>query len=161
DQGSIHRDLKPQNIMVKPDGTVKVVDFGLARPDGVPRVLTPAGDEPTMDHAPESREGAIIGTLGYMSPEQALGKPVDRRSDIFSLGCVLYEMITGKKAFTAESSIDTLHCIIHIDPPPIRTYAPTAPPELERIIGKCLFKDPNLRYQSMHDLLLDLRTAQQ
>src|SRR5262249_39941015 len=152
--------LKPQNIMVKPDGAVKVVDFGLARPDRAPRVLGPAGDEQTLDTVQESREGAIVGTVGYMSPEQALGKTADRRSDIFSLGCVLYEMITGKKAFAAESSIDTLHSIIHVDPPPIKTFAPTAPPELEQIIGKCLFKDPSLRYQSVHDLVVDLRKAQ-
>jgi serine/threonine protein kinase len=147
----VHRDFKPDNVMVAQAGYVKVLDFGLAklRADAI---LAQADGQPTRHTAP----GIILGTVGYMSPEQAEGRSADPRSDIFSFGCVLYELATGVRAFAGRSSVDTLHRIIHVDPDPVSTHAPAASPELQRIIRKCLAKDPEARYQSIKDVAIDL-----
>jgi serine/threonine protein kinase len=153
----VHRDLKPENIMVSDDGFVKVLDFGVAK------LIEPqkhqSGDlteAPTamMGH---TRAGVVLGTVGYMSPEQAQGKAVDTRSDIFSFGCILYEAATRHRPFEGDSLIDSLHKIVYSPVPPMKDFNPAAPAELQRIVRKCLAKNPDERYQSIKDVSIDLR----
>ena len=152
--GIVHRDLKPENIMIAANGYAKVLDFGLAK-------LRSDEEEVVSDVAStqvlSTESGIILGTVGYMAPEQAQGKPADHRSDVFALGCVLYEMVTGKRAFQGRSSIETLQQIIHADPEPIANLRPDVPSELQRIIRKATAKEPDERYQSAKDLAVDVR----
>jgi len=151
--GIIHRDIKPENIMVRRDALVKVLDFGLAK-------LTkqqPTDTEATTGARVKTSSGLVLGTVPYMSPEQALGRELDHRSDLFSLGVVLYEMATGVSPFAGANSSETLDRILHAQPEAISRFNHEAPGELERIVGKCLEKDRERRYGSARELLADLK----
>jgi serine/threonine-protein kinase len=174
DRGIIHRDLKPQNVFLTRDGMVKILDFGLAsrRPlDAAGREQAAAGQHPMARNsfaeppteAQErnlTREGTIIGTVGYMSPEQVRGAAADHRSDIFSLGALLYEMLTGERAFRRESDVETMMAILRDDPLEDSAARKALPPELEEIVDHCLEKSPEQRFQSARDLAFALKVAE-
>lgn len=149
--GIIHRDLKPSNIMIAESGLIKVLDFGLAK-----LADTAVQDETVDDGLPRTVKGTILGTTHYMSPEQAEGKPLDARSDIFSFGSVLYEMLTGRRAFEGETGASTLTSVLRDDPQPVSQIARGIPRELEQIVNRCLRKDPNRRFQTISDVRIGL-----
>ncbi len=154
ESGIVHRDLKPENVMVNRDGFVKILDFGLAK---LAAPFSEAGSQLQTLAAPGTRPGMVMGTVGYMSPEQASGEVVDFRSDQFSLGSILYEMATGKRAFQKKTAVETLSAIIREDPEPMAAASPQAPAPLRWIVERCLAKEPENRYAATRDLARDLK----
>src|SRR5262245_19535436 len=151
--GIVHRDLKPENLMVSSDGFVKILDFGLAKlvedkPGGGTEALTAAG--------PQTASGVVVGTVSYMSPEQASAAPLDFRSDQFTLGAILYEMLTGRRAFGRANAVDTLSAILHEEPEPVGSLRLETPTALRWVVERCLAKEPDERYASTRDLARDL-----
>ena len=160
--GIVHRDLKPDNIMITRDGHTKVLDFGLAKlvEESAPGLEQSEGSNvPTIVMQQHSVPGTVIGTVGYMSPEQAQGKTdeIDQRSDIFSFGCILFEAVTGHKAFEGKDAIDSLNKIIREPAPPVSDFRLDLPNHLQRIVRRCLAKDPEDRYQTIKDVAIELR----
>src|SRR5581483_10135978 len=153
EKGIVHRDLKPENIFITRDGRVKILDFGLAKVNGLQ-----FGDNDKTE-AKKTTPGAIVGTVGYMSPEQVRGRDVDHRTDIFSSGAILYEMISGRRAFRGDSSADTLSSILHEDPPELTASGHHVSPLVDRVIRRCLEKEKGERFESARDLAFALDAA--
>ncbi len=157
--GVVHRDLKPDNIIITTEGQPKIVDFGLAKLTQPELAADASTDEDQATMTLEaSREGMIIGTVGYMSPEQVEGRQIDHRTDIFALGCILYEAVSGQRAFTSDSVVGTLHKILTQEPEPLRGRDPSIPVGLDHITRRCLAKDREERYQSAKEIAIELRS---
>src|ERR1039457_3994255 len=152
EKGIVHRDLKPANVMVSNEGRVKVLDFGLAKDAGA---SDPADATLTSDH--RTQAGVVMGTPAYMSPEQTSGRPIDHRTDIFSLGVVLHEMATGRRPFEGNSSAELISAILRDNPPSVTDVRPDLPSDLARIVRRCLEKDPRHRVQTARDVSNEFR----
>src|SRR5437870_389301 len=161
--GITHRDIKTENIMVRPDGVVKVLDFGLAKLAEMIDATDVSANDPTAitQKVVETNPGVVMGTITYMSPEQARGVAIDSRTDIYSLGVVMYEMIAGRVPFEGESFGDVISGILTKRPAPLARYNPGVHPELDRIVTKALVKNRDERYQTIKDLLIDLKRLKQ
>src|SRR2546422_8435987 len=157
--GIVHRDLKPENVMLRPDGLIKVLDFGLAKLTE-PRTSNVDTEAPTVARV-DTKIGAVMGTAQYMSPEQARGLKVDARTDIFSLGVVLYEMLAGRPPFLGETTADIVSMLLQKEPQSLSTLAPDTPADLQHIVRKTLRKDKDERYQTVKSLLVDLKSLKQ
>ena len=154
EKGIIHRDLKPANVFITRDGYVKILDFGIAKLAS-PRSVHGSEETTLMNETTEA--GKLLGTVGYVSPEQLRGQPVDHRTDIFSLGCVLYEMLAGQRAFRGATAVDTVTAILSKDPVPLSALGLEIPTALHAIVSQCLEKSPEDRFSTAHDVALALR----
>jgi len=158
--GIVHRDVKPENLMVRPDGLVKVLDFGLAKLVQWPFATQSRDGSAESEKFSSTQRGLLLGTVSYMSPEQARGFPVDHRTDLFSLGVTMYEMITGRRPFKGETASDVMAALLRVDPAPVASFCPV-PPELDHLICKTLSKDRDQRHQSAAELRAELKTVKQ
>src|SRR6478736_1811356 len=154
-RGIVHRDLKPENVMVTRDGRVKILDFGIAKL----RVRDPILDQRTVTTPLRTAADTMLGTAGYMAPEQVRGEPTDERADLFALGAMLFELLSGRRAFDRASRVETLNAILHDDVPELGAAAASVPVALDRIVRRCLEKDPDARFQSARDLAFALDTV--
>src|SRR6202521_5797148 len=156
EKGIVHRDLKPENLFGAKDGRIKILDFGLAKLIPALRGSEHGSESDALTLTERTDPGMVMGTVGYMSPEQVHGKPADHRADVFSFGAILYEMLAGKRAFQKPTSAETMTAILNEDPPGISQVAPNIPPGLQRVVHRCLEKNPEQRFHSASDLAFAL-----